>query len=431
MLLQTANSKIVNNIFFEYYYNTSENIIKIPSPSSSLPSTPLSIQSSKSISTTSSESLNVEQLQQLEHIQLQQMFINAYTNEEYVCLDDIGDDVLKPIHINCSYFNYNPVIDSTLNKRRNSTNLNTTPGLLKISKRQSQVAEPQKRSSSVSTSSPSSCSFSSSNSLSSSSIALLSPQQNKQQQHHNFSVTTPDTSNSSSATMIIRKSPPVTQNTQNIKNNALIGKTNLNYIFSQFDNKISGSASKRSSVPNYENDFISQQQNKRKISSLSPIMTSSRADLNTICCNETPKQPQKQLNFNKCEETATQVKQLKSILLQNSTPVLNHKKFVSFKPHPYQIEFDYEDETDEVDDEDDEIEEDATFINAYSNDTYGLYLSPPVKNTNNDNYKELNKFIEENKQRVERLRVKRLHGNNRNSLSSGFNSNSSPFVCLV
>jgi hypothetical protein len=103
---------------------------------------------------------------------------------------------------------------------------------------------------------------------------------------------------------------------------------------------------------NYENDFISQHQNKRKIISLSTIMTSSCADLNTICNNNnTPKKPP-QLNFNiltnnnKLETPKQQVKQLKSILLQNPTPVLNHKKFVSLKPHPYEIEFDNEEEED-------------------------------------------------------------------------------------
>jgi hypothetical protein len=225
LLQKTTTSNIVNNIFFEYYYNTNENFIKIPSPSSSLPSTPLSIQSSKSISTTSSESINVDQLnqQQLEHNQLQQMFINAYTNEEYVCLDDI--DILKPIHINCSYFNYNPVVISAPVKQQST-------GLLKISKTQLREQH-NKRPSSVSTSSPSSCSFSS-NSLSSSSLALVSPQD---QYKDNFLAATPDTSNSSSATMIIRKSPEIVQSASPIP-----AQTNLNHIFSQYDrNKVTSS----------------------------------------------------------------------------------------------------------------------------------------------------------------------------------------------
>ncbi len=96
-------------------------------------------------------------------------------------------------------------------------------------------------------------------------------------------------------------------------------QTNLNYIFSQYDrNKVTSSGgSYRRSTMNYENDFISQHQNKRKIISLSTIMTSSRADLNTICNNNnTPKKPP-QLNFNiltnnnKLETPKQQVKQLK------------------------------------------------------------------------------------------------------------------------
>ena len=385
------NNKIVNNIFFEYYYNTSENLIKIPSPSSSLPSTPLSLQSSKSISTTSSESLNDHQYQNTQ--QHQQMYVNAYTNEEYVCLDDI-DDILKPIHINCSYFNNN--------NNNNKLSTSTHPGLLKITNL-------RKRSSSVSTSSPSSCSFSSSTSLSSSSIALLSPKQ------HSYTVNTPDTSNSSSATMIIRKSPEQQQQ-QKQKNNSYLQtpppsvKQNLNYIFSKNDD--------RRSVPNYENEFIAHQQNKRKINSLSPIMTSSRADLHSIC---QPKQ-QQHLNFNisKFQQQQQTPKQLKSILLpnqpqtsQNSTPILNHKKFVSFKLHEHQ---------------NDENEE--TFIvNAFSNETYGMCLSPPVVSKD---AKELNTFVEENKLRVDRLRVKRLQVNSqKSSIAFNHQHNNSPLVWLV
>ena len=70
-------------------------------------------------------------------------------------------------------------------------------------------------------------------------------------------------------------------------------------------------------------------------------------------------------------------------------------------------------------------EKDETIIqNAYSNDTYGILLSPKI----NDNYVELNKFIEENKQRVDRLRSKRIQTNNNRKSQ---NNNNSPFVCLV
>ena len=134
---------------------------------------------------------------------------------------------------------------------------------------------------------------------------------------------------------------------------------------------------------NYENDSISQNQNKRKIISLSPIMTSSRADLNAIC---TPKKPP-QLNFN---------------ILTNSKKLETPKQQVK-------IEFDNEEEEDvEVEEiELKEENEESTIINAYSNYTYGVELSPKI----NDNYVELNNFIEENKQRVERLRNKRFQKN--------------------
>ena len=56
-----------------------------------------------------------------------------------------------------------------------------------------------------------------------------------------------------------------------------------------------------------------------------------------------------------------------------------------------------------------EENEETTIINAYSNDTYGIYLSPK-KNDINDHV-ELNKFIEENQQRVERIRYKRIQKN--------------------
>jgi hypothetical protein len=94
------------------------------------------------------------------------------------------------------------------------------------------------------------------------------------------------------------------------------------------------------------------------------------------------------------------------------------------KPHPYEIEFDNEEEEDvEVEEiELKEENEETPIINAYSNDTYGIYLSPKINDIND--HVELNKFIEENKLRVERIRYKRIQKNTRMS-------NNSPFVCLV
>ena len=51
--------------------------------------------------------------------------------------------------------------------------------------------------------------------------------------------------------------------------------------------------------------------------------------------------------------------------------------------------------------------EETTIKNAYSNYTYGIDLSPKI----NDNHVELNNFIEENKQRIKRLRNKRIQKN--------------------
>jgi hypothetical protein len=53
-----------------------------------------------------------------------------------------------------------------------------------------------------------------------------------------------------------------------------------------------------------------------------------------------------------------------------------------------------------------EENEETTIINAYSNDTYGIYLSPKINDIND--HVELNKFIEENELRVERIRFKRI-----------------------
>ena len=196
--------------------------------------------------------------------------------------------------------------------------------------------------------------------------------------------TDPNTKNSSasSATMILRKSPEIVQSASPIPT-----QTNLNSMFSQYDrNKVTSSGgSYRRSALNYENYSISQNQNKRKIISLSPIMTSSRADLNAIC-NNTPKKPP-QLNFN---------------ILTNSCKLETSKQQVK-------IEFDNEEEEDvEVDEKELKKEnEETTIKNAYSNYTYGIDLSPKI----NDNHVELNNFIEENKQRIKRLRNKRIQKN--------------------
>jgi hypothetical protein len=54
-----------------------------------------------------------------------------------------------------------------------------------------------------------------------------------------------------------------------------------------------------------------------------------------------------------------------------------------------------------------EENKETTVINAYSNHTYGIDVSPKI----NDYHVELNNFIEENKQRLERLRNKRIQKN--------------------
>jgi hypothetical protein len=53
-----------------------------------------------------------------------------------------------------------------------------------------------------------------------------------------------------------------------------------------------------------------------------------------------------------------------------------------------------------------EENEETPIINAYSNPTYGINLSPKINDIND--HVELNKFIEENKLRVERIRFKRI-----------------------
>jgi hypothetical protein len=53
-----------------------------------------------------------------------------------------------------------------------------------------------------------------------------------------------------------------------------------------------------------------------------------------------------------------------------------------------------------------EENEETPIINAYSNPTYGINLSPKINDIND--HVELNKFIEENELRVERIRFKRI-----------------------
>lgn len=281
---------------------------------------------------------------------------NAYSNEEYMTLDEL----FQPIHINCNFFN------------QQFKTPTRTQNLLQIKTQTNDE--------------------------------LLNE------------------SDSSNGTMIIRKSPAY-ESRQNFSIDEEIHQTHL------ISPPLQRLPSIRRSIPffnynNYENDEllhipqvppppvppknfdINNIENlyKRKINSISPIMTSSRADLHVLSDNT-----------NKIHLKEERAKIIRTSITLGQQPLILKSKSISkvatliHDSHPQKRVVSFNEDS---------------FINAYSNETYGIVLDD---DDNNDDENELDMFIESNKSRFDRLKTKRksLNHVNLNSIGSTNSSSSS------
>lgn len=293
----------------------------------------------------------------------------AFSNSEYMCLEQIRPPIQKAIHINCNFFtNLFPPVFAHLNT--------SNEPLLKIKD---------------------TCVLNTSNELNVTSESFSSQA---------------NTSDSSSATMIIRTSPRLYQN-DNFHPNR-----------------------------DYENDEhiksnlrICEQNQRRRMSALSPIMTSSRADLRHIgnqceiimrtpIIEENPVEIAGSPFRTSAQQTPSCNPNLKSILLTQScrsnnlyftrlsaasatpsfpnlhaTPQQAHKK-VSFLMTNTELtnssgSNDYENSS--VVESMSICSDEDCFANCYSNETYGIEIAED----------ELDEFVESNKNRFDRMKTRR------------------------
>jgi hypothetical protein len=299
---------------------------------------------------------------------------NAYSNQEYMTLDE----QFQPIHVNCDFF-------TTHNQLKHFKTPTRTQNLLQI---KTQIDD--------------------------NNVEVLNE------------------SDSSNGTMIIRKSPAY-ESRQNISID--------DEIHAHISPPLQRLPSIRRSIPffnyksinNYENDELLQVPQlppppppppaippkkfdiknienlyKRKINSISPIMTSSRADLHVLSDHT-----------NKIHLKEERAKIIRTPLTLGQQPLILTSKSIT-RQTPMHHENNHLTLQKRVNFSIDDDEDNSFTSNAYSNETYGIVLD-------NNNENELDLFVECNKSRFDRLKTKRKSFNhiNLNSIGSTNSTSSS------